>query len=69
MTEEQLAEFIGVTPADLLKPKMVAHLATHRALYERMAQVCVEAELYAAGLGPRPVGALLDFARPLADEG
>jgi hypothetical protein len=62
MTDEQMADFLCLDGPDRLK--LVAALpAEKRAVFERMAEVEVEVNLYAAGLGPKPAGVLLDFDR------
>jgi hypothetical protein len=63
MTDDEMAAFIGIKGHPKEAACMAALAPEKRALFERMAEVCVEAELYAAGLGPRPTGALLDFAK------
>lgn len=64
MTDDEMAAFLGIE-GHPKAPAVIAGLPpVQRALYERMAQVCIEVELYAAGLGPRPVGVLLDFDKP-----
>jgi len=63
MTDDEMAAFLGIA-GHPKAPSVVANLTpAKRALFERMAEVCVETELYAAGLGPRPTGVLLDFAK------
>jgi hypothetical protein len=64
MTDEEMADFIGIKGHPKAAACIAALAPEKRALFDRMAEVCVEAELYAAGLGPRPVGVLLDFDRP-----
>jgi hypothetical protein len=64
MTDEEMASFIGVAGHPKAQACVAALTPEKRALFERMAEVCIEAELYSAGLGPRPVGVLLDFDRP-----
>ena len=63
MTDEQMAEFLGfgdhprgVEAVQKLPPEK-------RALFERMSTLDAEVELWKAGLGPKPVGVLMDFAR------
>lgn len=61
MTDEQMAEYLGLKghPKALM---VVRNLSPERrALYERMAGVEIEIELYEAGLAPRPKGVLLDY--------
>lgn len=64
MTDEQLADFLGIKN-DPRWPAAIAAIPTRkRALYERMSDVCIEADLYAKGLGPKPDGVLLDYKMP-----
>jgi hypothetical protein len=64
MTEEELAAFCGVKPDDPLRDKFVRSLSpAKRALFERMATVEMEVELWQAGLGPKPTGVLIDTER------
>lgn len=63
MTDSELAAYCGFKPTDNqeLVAKFIAELtATRRALYERMREVEIEANLWAAGLGPKPRGVILD---------
>lgn len=65
MTDEQLAQFLGLdrcTPAQRAK---VLHSITpqKRATYERMAVVEIELDLWKCGLGPKPRGVLIAGVR------
>ena len=62
MTDAELADYLHLTPAEaaIVLPKLTAE---RRALYDRMKQVEIEAELWAAGLGPKPHGVLIDTER------
>lgn len=63
MDDKALAEFLGILDDDRW-PKAIASLTPEkRAAYEYMAQVCVELDLWQAGLGPKPIGVLVDFER------
>jgi hypothetical protein len=64
MTDQELADYLHLTPdeAAVIIPRLPA---LHRASYERMRQVEVEAELWAAGLGPKPAGVLIDTERSI----
>lgn len=64
MTDEELARYLNLTPdeAAIVIPKLSPE---RRATYERMRQVEAEAELWAAGLGPKPDGVLLDTQRSM----
>lgn len=64
MTDADLASYLNLTEAEaaIVIPKITPE---KRALYERMKQVEIEAELWAAGLGPKPQGALIDTDRSM----
>jgi len=59
MTDEQLAEFLGIAD-DPRWPRAIAKLEPrYRAAYELMARTCVELELWQAGLAPKPKGVIV----------
>lgn len=58
MPDAELAEALGV-PVEVL-PRIPPG---KRATYERLIRLADAANLYTAGLGPRPDGALLDFSK------
>lgn len=61
MTDLELAKFLGIAD-DERWPRAIAKLdPKKRAAYERMADVCIEVELYEAGLGPKPQGVILCY--------
>lgn len=62
MTDNELAEYLHLTPADaaIVIPKLTP---ARRAVYDRMKQVEIEAALWAEGLGPKPHGVLIDTER------
>lgn len=62
MDDQQLAEYLHLTPAEaaIVIPKLTPE---RRAVYDRMKQIEVEAELWADGLGPKPAGVLIDTER------
>lgn len=63
MEDEALAEFLGIKN-DTRWPAAIAALSSEkRAAYEHMATVCVELDLWQAGLGPKPAGVLVDTVR------
>ena len=63
MTDEQLAKYLGIE-GDTRWPKVIASLtASRRAVYEKMATLETEIELWQSGLGPKPKGVLIDTAR------
>jgi hypothetical protein len=61
MTDAELVEFMGAT--DMPAEKIAQHIAgmkpEFRATLERMKQVEIEANLWAAGLGPKPAGVIV----------
>lgn len=60
MTDEEMVEFLGFGD-DPKGPAAVAALAPEqRALFERMADLEVEVNLWTEGVGPKPVGVLID---------
>lgn len=63
MTDEQLAAYLNLTTdeAAILIPKLTPQ---RRAVYDRMATVEVEVNLWQAGLGPKPAGVLIDMDKP-----
>jgi hypothetical protein len=64
MTDEELATFCGLNAEDPLRGKFIQSLSPgKRALFERMASVEMEVELWQAGLGPKPTGVLIDTER------
>jgi hypothetical protein len=64
MTDAELARFVGIPDDDPIRDKFIAKLnPTTRALFERMANVETEWNLYQAGLGPKPTGVLLDTVK------
>jgi hypothetical protein len=62
MTDAELIEYLNLTPyqAAIIMPQITPE---KRALYDRMRQVAHEAELWAAGAGPKPAGVLIDTVR------
>lgn len=59
MTDEELAKFLGIHD-DERWPRAIAKLdPKKRAAYERMADVCVEIDLWQAGLGPKPANVIV----------
>lgn len=61
MTDEQLCRYLGVSPFNPALIKKITPL--QRKTYERMAEVETEINLWQVGLGPRPRGVLIDYAR------
>lgn len=63
MTDEQLAKYLGIE-SDPKAIEVIANLSSSkRAVYERMAELETEIELWQRGLGPKPKGVLIDAAR------
>jgi hypothetical protein len=59
MSDLELAKFLGIAD-DERWPRAIAGLTPEkRAVYERMADVCVELQLWRDGLGPRPEGVII----------
>lgn len=64
MTDEQMADFLGFAKDEPKRILAVQKLAPEkRALFERMATVEVELDLWQQGLGPKPQGVLIDTER------
>lgn len=65
MTDDELVAYLGLTPeqAPIVIPKITPD---RRALYDRMREVEIEAELWVKGLGPKPTGVLLDTERAVS---
>ena len=61
MTDEQLAAFLGIY--DNWPAVIASFTPSQRKTYERMAEVTTQIELWQEGLGPRPRGVLIDYAR------
>lgn len=62
MTDAELADYLHLSPeeAAIVLPQLTAE---RRAVYARMKQVELEAALWNEGLGPKPVGVLVDTER------
>jgi hypothetical protein len=64
MTDEEMAAFLGLTPEENDRIGFVKGLPPEkRALFERMAIIEVEVDLWHEGLGPKPAGVLIDTER------
>lgn len=62
MTDSELAAYCGFKPTDdsVKVVKFIAELSpARRALYDRMREVEIEANLWTAGVGPKPTGVIL----------
>ena len=65
MTDQELQEFLGISrcsASDIAKV-MATITPEKRKLYERMAAVEIETDLWLACLGPKPEGVLIDTER------
>jgi hypothetical protein len=58
MTDEELAQGLGLTPAEaaILLPRLAAQ---ERAMYERLLELGNKLDLWQAGLGPKPVDVIM----------
>jgi hypothetical protein len=64
MTDDQLADYLGIPSDHLMKATVIESLSpAKRACYERMASLETELALWQDGLGPKPVGVLIDTER------
>jgi hypothetical protein len=64
VTDDELAAYLGISPEHPKKVAVIAGLgADKRAVFERMAALEVEVELWQAGLAPKPTNVLLDMER------
>jgi hypothetical protein len=65
MTDEQLAQFLGLDRCTSLQREKVLRSITpaRREVYERMAQLEVALNLWKHGLAPKPRGVLIDGVR------
>ncbi len=64
MTDEEMATFVGLTPDEEKRVEFVKGLSPEkRALFERMATLEIEVNLWQEGLGPKPQGVLIDTER------
>lgn len=62
MTDEELILYCGFTPTDdqeAIQRWLQGLPPARRALYDRMREVELEANLWGAGLGPKPKGVLI----------
>ena len=64
MTDDQLADYLGIPADHPMKKSVIAALSpAKRAVYERMASLETELALWQDGLGPKPEGVLIDTER------
>lgn len=63
MTDQQLARYLGIDVEPNWQALVDHFTPLQRKTYERMAEVETEINLWQAGLGPRPRGVLIDYAR------
>lgn len=63
MTDEELAKFTGLYPDPRWPQAVKKFTPEQRALFERMAGLEVEVQLWQDGLAPKPAGVLIDTVR------
>lgn len=64
MTDEEMAAFLGLTPEEENRVGFVKGLSSERrSLFERMSTLEMDLKLWQDGLGPKPVGVLIDTER------
>lgn len=63
MTDDQLKKFLGIDGNPMAQAVVDALSPQKRALYDRMATIEIELDLWQQGLGPKPQGVLVDFDR------
>lgn len=63
MTDDQLAQYLGIADQPGWRRAIDTIPASRRLVYERMATLETEIELWQKGLGPKPKGVLVDAAR------
>lgn len=62
MTDEEMANYLGFKADEPKRMLAVQNLPpAKRALFERMAEVEMEVNLWVEGLGPKPKGVLIDL--------
>ena len=59
MTDAELAKFLGIEAEPMRDPFIAALRPAKRALFDRMAMVETEIELWHLGLGPKPDGVIV----------
>lgn len=65
MSDEELAAFLGIAGHPKRHAVIAALSPAKRALFDRMAGLEMEVELWQAGLGPKPTGVLIDTERTI----
>jgi hypothetical protein len=63
MTDAELAKFLGFENEPKRDALIAALPPEKRAVFDRMAEVEIEADLWLNGLGPKPTGVLIDTVR------
>ena len=63
MTDRQLAVYLGIINTPTWPEVIAALTKAKRGIYERLAALENEIELWQQGLGPRPKGVLIDASR------
>ena len=62
MSDEEMAQYLGFGDDPRALDAVQALPPEKRALFERMATLEIELNLWAEGLGPKPQGVLIDLA-------
>ena len=63
MTHAELAKYLGIADAPNWQAVIDQMPPRKRAVYERMAALEIEIDLWQQGLGPKPKGVLIDASR------
>jgi len=63
MTDRQLAVYLNILDWNNWEEAIKALSAERRAVFDRMADLEIEIDLWSQGLGPKPKGVLVDSAR------
>lgn len=63
MTDEQLAQYLNIQDWPKWREVIKALHPARRAVFERMSTIEIEIDLWDQGLGPKPIGVLVDRAR------
>lgn len=69
MTDDELAEFLGIPGAKEREAILAAITPEERATYEDMARVDVELKLWIEGVGPKPEGVIVCGRKPVPRAG
>lgn len=63
MTDDELAEFLGIAKAKRRAEIMALITPAERAEHEETARLVMEVKLWEAGVGPRPAGVIMCHRR------